>query len=242
MEDKKIAYDNTLKSHIIEWDIPNWSRALEFWQPYLDTFEDKKNVKVLAVGERNGGLTLWLALQGFKVLCTDYEGITPAAREMHKKYKVDQLITYEPFNIFEGKYADGSFDLVICKSVIGGLKKIYSDRNTRTLEGQTDAVREIHRMLKKGGYFLGAENMRGSFVHRFIRKKLGKDKGWRPFTVEEINHMLAAFSEYQLKFYGFLGVFRNNSLLNSLSNALNTVVNPLLPLSTRYICFFAARK
>lgn len=231
-----------LTEQIIEWDVPNWSKALDFWQPYITELKNRGDVKVLSIGERNGGITLWLALQGFKVVCTDYEGITEKAREIHRKYNVSDLITYESLNIFEGKYPDSTFDLVICKSVLGGLKKVYSDRKTRTFDAQKDAVTEVYRMLKKDGYLLGAENMKGSFIHHFIRKQMGRIKGWRPFTVPEIREMLSAFSEYSLRFYGFLGVSGNSSMMNAMSRLLNTVVSPVIPESARYICFFAAKK
>ena len=41
---------------IIEWDIKNWSKALYFWKRYLPK---QKEVQALAIGERNGGLSLW---------------------------------------------------------------------------------------------------------------------------------------------------------------------------------------
>ena len=59
--DKLIVYD------IIGWDVNNWSKSLDIWQPFLDEMEKS----VLVVGDRQGRLSLWFALNGHKVFCSD---------------------------------------------------------------------------------------------------------------------------------------------------------------------------
>ena len=56
--------DDALIRAAIGWDVRNWSRALAFWQRHLD---DSHPRRALALGERGGGLSLWLASQGIEV-------------------------------------------------------------------------------------------------------------------------------------------------------------------------------
>ena len=46
---------------IIEWDVVNWSKALTFWEKYSKPITGGS--KVLEIGSRNGGLSLYAALK-----------------------------------------------------------------------------------------------------------------------------------------------------------------------------------
>lgn len=43
---------------IIEWDVNNWSKTLIFWAKQFPPNLNSDS-KILLLGERNGGLTLW---------------------------------------------------------------------------------------------------------------------------------------------------------------------------------------
>ena len=43
---------------IIQWDVKNWKNALSFWEAHFDI---RPGMKVLALGEREGGLSLYFA-------------------------------------------------------------------------------------------------------------------------------------------------------------------------------------
>ncbi len=225
---------------IIEWDIPNWSRVLPFWEKHLPKKEGQP--KILTVGERNGGLSLWLALQGYPVIYSDVHDPKMEALELHLKYGVTDLISHEQVDVFRMPYPDNSLDAVVCKSVIGGLKLVYSDRSTRTLENQKKACEEIRRVLKPGGVFLGAENLRGSPLHWYFRKRNGLDKGWRYLTLGELQFLFDGYTQLQLKPFGFLPSSTPWPLLNALAGKMNDPLSRLLPDSWQYIAFIAAVK
>lgn len=237
-----ILLTSKLKKDIIEWDVHNWSKVLNYWQPILDRFSDKAEVKVLALAERNGGLSLWLALQGFKPICSDVGGPTQMAREMHSAHGVQKLVVYEDVNIFDIPYDDETFDLVICKSVIGGLKTDPGDPSTRTIANQSLALEQVFRVLRKGGYFLGAENTRGSLFHKIVRVASGKKVGWRHLSNEEIDELFENFKSVKQKGYGYFGTFYPLSLINSLANVLDTVISGIFPRRWLYISFIIAQK
>lgn len=225
---------------IIEWDILNWSRLIPLWLPVLNTLSPDS--KVLAFGERNGGMSLMLALLGFKVLCTDREGPTEKARELHKSYNVAHLVTYDSFDIVNDSIQDDKFDLIIAKSVIGGLKEIPNDRSTRTFQVQKNAVYNISRMLKSGGHFLSAENMKGSVLTENYRKWKGKDNGWRYLQLKEISELSDFFSTFQTKTFGFLPTSSSNLMINRICFWANRHLLEILPSESKYIVFISATK
>mgnify|MGYP002685623113 CR=1 FL=1 len=86
---------------IFEWDTENWSKALPFWEsiPALNT---SARLECLELGSNRGGLSLWLASKGYKVLCTDYE---------NPELKLEKLY-YKVFNNVDKKNLKPFIDLL----------------------------------------------------------------------------------------------------------------------------------
>lgn len=227
---------------VIEWDVFNWSHALRHWSQLVSKIPTV-GVKVLCLGERNGGLSLWFALQGFQVICSDYLGPREAAHKLHERYGVADRVQYADISIFQIPFADNTFDVVACKSVIGGLKLDYKDKKSRTIENQKLAVDEIRRVLKPGGMFCGAENMRGSWLHMSARKLLKGDKlGWRHINVSEIHQLFSEFGTVRFRFHGFLGSYYGNKTVNRISSGIDRLLSRILPNRWLYIGFIVAKK
>src|SRR5690606_33862611 len=129
---------------IIEWDVPNWSRLIDLWQPLIETLP--KTARVLAIGERNGGLALWLALMGFNVECSDRTDDFDATKALHSKCGVAHRITYKALDIVYTATPANTYDLIIAKSVIGGLKANPIDSATRNFDVQCKAVQNIYTL------------------------------------------------------------------------------------------------
>lgn len=227
---------------IIEWDVLNWSRSLDFWENYIQDYIPSET-KVLALGERNGGLSLWLASKGFNVVCSDYGGIQAEVQNAHMEYKGHQNIEYCDVDIFKIPFENEKFDIVIAKSVIGGLKLVHNDKNTRSLENQKLALTEIFRILKKGGVFLGAENLVGHYLINKIRNLYKSGNiGWRHLKPTELMLLLENFSERQYEYFGLVPGLFKCSFINLVIYKLNVLLNQLLTENNKYICFFCARK
>ena len=124
---------------IFQWEVRTWSRALRLWEQHLPV---ERPFEVLGIGEREGGLSLWLATKGGLVTCTDLGALPPATHELHVRYGVTDRISYAQADATALPFADGSFDVVVFKSVIGALG---------TKERQLTATREMHRVLRPGG-------------------------------------------------------------------------------------------
>jgi SAM-dependent methyltransferase len=228
---------------IIGWDVGNWSKCLSYWQPWFSAI-NKSTARVLVLGERNGGISLWFALQGFNVLCTDYVPLSENVRRLHMRWQVQERINYASADVFRLVYKDNYFDIVACKSVIGGLLLDYKDASTRTLENQKLAVEEIRRVIKPAGIFLGAENLTGTSVHMALRKiRLKGRLGWRYLQISEIEWLFKNYSACEQKPYGCIGTYwPRSSGLNVVSEAMDRCFSKVLPGNWLYISFVRARK
>jgi ubiquinone/menaquinone biosynthesis C-methylase UbiE len=121
-----------------QWEIRSWSRAYPLWHRTLQAMPPEGR-HALALGERDGGLSLMLAEHGFTTVCSDLNGPTEQARTLHRTFGWDEAITYEAIDATAIPKADASFDVVVFKSMIGALG---------SKEKQALAIREMHRVLK----------------------------------------------------------------------------------------------
>lgn len=221
-------------SEFVEWDLSNWSPALDFW--LQSTSLDLSNTIVLELGAGLGGLSLWLALKGARVVCSELNGVTEEARALHAKHNVQHLITYRAIDATHIPYAE-HFDLVLFKSVLGDV-----GRGGRR-EMQDEAMREIHKSLKPGGELWFAENLSGSALHRFARKFIRRGSLWRYVSLEEISQFLSPFRRFGYRTTGFLGVFGRGGLPRNLLGALDRLLfNHVVPSRWRYVVMGTAKK
>lgn len=219
-------------SKYVEWDVRNWAVALHFWLAH-----SKKNLsecRVLEIGTDYGGLSLWLASNGARVVCSDLYGVRQEAVERHEKSGLMHLIEHQTIDALDIPYRD-EFDIVLFKSVLGFIK---------TKELQAKAVAEMHRALKAGGELYFAENLVASPVHMFFRRRAIKwGNTWRYLTIAEMHEFLAIFSEKQLSTNGFAGTFgRTEAQRNLLARADQILFERLVPERWKYIIAGVARK
>lgn len=121
------------------------------------------------MGARQGGLSLWLALHNNQVICsdvsyTDQQHELDKTIALHKAHNCDDKISYKAIDAINIPY-ENHFDIVVFKSVLGGVS-IGSDKR---LEQQ--AIDSIYKSLKKDGKVVFIENLEGSFLHMYARKK-----------------------------------------------------------------------
>lgn len=217
---------------IIGWDIDNWKRALELWNDLKIDFNGKMTI---AVGEQHGGLTLWLALQdGNKVYSTDINGVTPLAKELHQRYNVTDKITYENADLLNLHYGDNTFDVLVFKSVLGGL---------REFKKQQRAMEEVYRVLKPGGWLLFAENTTATPVHMMLRRFFSQVGAyWRYMKINELLDMLKSYSEVLFTTYGFFGTFGRNESQRKILAGFDKKLDKIIPRKNKYIFMAACRK
>jgi SAM-dependent methyltransferase len=216
----------------VEWDVRNWAIALDFW--LANSAKRLPECKVLEIGTNYGGLSLWLASRGAKVVSSDFQGVRKEALDLHKTSGLAHAIEHQTINVLDIPYEE-EFDIVVFKSVIGVL-------NDKKL--QQKAISEMHKALKKGGELFFAENLVGSPLHMFFRRKaVGWGTSWRYVTIEEMNEFLASFSETKLRAIGFAGAFgRSEAQRNLLALGDKFVFERIVTESWKYIIAGVARK
>lgn len=209
---------------IIQWDVSNWKKALSFWEQH---FKITPGMKVLALGERGGGLSLYFALMGCEVVCTDYRDFPEETKKLHEKHGVSSKITYAQADIRKLDFADATFDIVVFKSVMGAID---------SAESQLKAIHEITRVLKKGGAFLFAENSTASFFHRRMRKIFVKwETKWRYIPDAEFEKWKEGYSQTFSSKKGLIALFGRTEGQRKFLAYPDAFFSAIVPKSWRYI-------
>ncbi|WPU95869.1 class I SAM-dependent methyltransferase [Mucilaginibacter sabulilitoris] len=212
---------------IVAWDIVNWSKAIKHWQNTVPVLN--KGYECLELGSSKGGMSLWLALNGNKVLCTDLNGPEEAAYQIHEKYNCSSKITYGSMDATNIPH-ENKFDVVIFKSIIGGIP-----------QDKAKTLTEIHKALKPGGKLLFAENLEATRLHKILRKNFGT-KGWDYLRMDEINEVFAAYNKVTYTTAGFFGCMGRNEWQRNFLGNVDTMLNWIIPNRSKYILIGVAEK
>jgi SAM-dependent methyltransferase len=223
--------DKALLADVFQWDVRSWACALKVWEPVLEPLPCGK---ALALGERDGGLSLYLALHGHQVICSDLATPEPSARPLHEQYQVQGRVSYEAQDITNIRHPENTFDIVMFKSVIGALS---------TKERQKQALAEIHRVLKPGGVLLFAENLGGTRLHRWIRKRfVAWDHYWRYLSMPGDQDLFYGFTVLGSRSFGLVANLGRSEPQRRLGASFDALLAPIIPTSWNYILAVAARK
>jgi SAM-dependent methyltransferase len=231
----RVPSSGTVLADIVEWDVANWACALPYWLQHSALRLGA--CQALEIGSRHGGLSLWLALCGADVVCSDLDGPTDLARQKHARYGVSSRVTYRDINALDIPY-ENTFDLVAVKSVLGGIGR---DGHA---ERQHAAIEQMYRALKPGGELWFAENLTGSPLHRALRGRFVRwGTSWRYPSAGELTAFLQPFESIRCSTHGVLGALGRTERQRALLGRLDGLfVNALVPGSWRYIAFGVARK
>lgn len=230
-----MKYYYKIKKDIIEWDIINWWKFIE---KILNNNINLKNKEVLEFGARNGGLSLFYGLNNANVLCSDVRGSFSYARQLHKKYRVDQKITYKIIDATDvsDEYNE-KFDIITFKSVLGGIGSLGNNK-------QKKMIACIKRCLRPGGLVIFADNMQASSLHSFFRTHF-REHG-RRWHYESEQDILELFSEFELcdkSYCGVIGCFGLNEKMRNFFGRLDTLLfDRICPDKWKYIGIFIYRK
>lgn len=225
--------NNSLLEDVVQWDVGNWSTAVRFWDRAVDW---SRVETCLEVGGRSGGLSLWMAKKGKKVVCSDLKDTAIKAAALHRKYNLASSIEYRDIDATDIPY-ENHFDVVAFKSVLGVI-------GSADKQAQQTTIDQIHKALKPGGQLLFAENLAATRLHNFVRQRfIWWADQWRYITVDEMREFLRNYSKYELHTTGVLGTFGRTERQRRLLAAIDRgVLNRVAPQSWKYIVYGTARK
>jgi SAM-dependent methyltransferase len=228
----KGRYKSPLTKDIIGWDVVNWGRALKFWSKYLNDID----YKCLELGSHKGGLSLWLAMNGYEVICSDLEPPDVDTINLHKNYNIPGKISYAKINALNIPYRN-YFDVIIFKSILGGISRNNNDElKKKTLD-------EIHKSLKPNGFLLFAENLEASHIHQILRKKFVKwGSNWNYLKVKEIEQIFSSYSKVEYFTTGFFGAFGRSEIQRDVLGRIDGMFEGFIPKNKRYIVIGVAFK
>lgn len=220
---------------ILNWDVRTWSVALQLWQPLVAAAPPV--LRCLEVGAGPGGPTLWLASQGHDVVCTNLMHTREQAEPLHREFGVLDLVEYRDIDLREGLPYRDEFDVVVFKSVLGGLGDDPAFARS--------VIAEIHAALKPGGVLLFAENIRGSIAHRAARSLAYRVRGssWRYPTLTELRGLLDVFGDVQMQTNGVAAVFGTSERARTALAGLDAaVLARITPAPWQYMAYGVARR
>lgn len=228
------GFNKKTLADIIEWDKVNWTKALKYWEEHVPSLKTQ-HFDCLELGGRRGGLSLWLALLGHNVICSDFKNPEQEAKTLHDQYNLDGKISYEAIDATKIPY-ENKFDIIVFKSIIGGISGHGKDHLKEKV------FQEIHKALKPGGKLLFAENMEGSKFHLWARNKfVNWGERWNYFKYSEID-LIKIFESVEYETTGFTATFgRNDKQREALGN-IDQLLEPLIPPENRYILYGVATK
>lgn len=231
--------DEDFVRDVIGWDVESWSKWLYFIE---DLQIDMYKKYILEIGSRDGGVSLYCALRGGIVTCSDLNGPTEKARTLHGRYNVASSVSYRTIDALDMSNVEtNSFDIIIFKAVLGWWK--YG-----SLE-QLRFKENIKRCLKHNGLLIFCDSMRGSIFHRLGRRIDRNILSHRGMTwnYAEREDILSLFNEFQLikeNYFGFIRPFsriwNKYMLIHKIFGKVDDIFfNQILPRECLYIGAYA---
>ena len=227
--------DDCLINACVEWDTINWSKAVAFWEASLKL--ENANYMCLELGGHSGGMSLWLAARGNKVICSDLQNPEKIAGNLHKKFDTRYAITYQAIDATNIPF-ESHFDIVVFKSILGGIS-----RNGNSHLNQV-VIDQIYKALKPNGKVLFAENLEATSVHRFVRKKFTAwGRYWNYLSLNDMKLLFRKFERMKYDTAGFLGTFGRTENQRRLLGKIDTLFfDRTLPDNMKYIVYGIATK
>ncbi len=226
---------------IFEWDVRTWSIALEAWLPVMKKMAlEIEKPTAIDIGGRNGGLSLLAAIEGFQVNCSDLENPEESAGKLHSAFGVSDAVTYTELDVLAVPTSfHHEYDIVLFKSILGGIGR--KQRN----DLQVQAIRNMGMMLKEGGQICFAENLQGSRLHQFFRKRFTR---WgADWNYPSYQRLIATFEEagfdVNMKQRGFLAAFGRTEKQRAFFALFDRyLLNFITPPSWKYLAYGVAQK
>lgn len=225
--------DSQQLNDIINWDVETWKDVLPYWKDKLSDY-DKSSAVCIEIGARDGGISLWMAMNGFQVTCSDIHYDLEDAKKLHQKYGISNNVVYQKIDLLDWNEKN-TYDVIIVKSVLGALQ------NEKRIE---TALKNIYGNLKEGGILLFAENSKATFIHQQFRKRFTDwGNSWFYFNEQSITTLFKEMNVMDVKYNGVLAVCGNRIGMSKLFSKMDkSLLNKIVPDKMKYMLFGYAKK
>lgn len=164
------------------------------------------------------------------IYCTDINNI--CVNKSNSSYYDN--IKFKQTDALNINFPDSSFDVVCCKSLLGGIAK--NDKSKIKIVNK-----EVHRVLKKNGSFIFVENIEGSIMHKIIRTSF-QSSGWYYPNLKDFIGMLSNFTKIKYFTIGFFTILSRNEKIKSKIYILDDLIKNIVPEKSKYIIYGIAEK
>lgn len=171
-----------------------WIPAFEFAVSQFNG--DIKGSRVLEVGAGMGGLSLYFAKRGCKVVCSDCntDYVLAAKNKNNVLHVFPGEIEYQTVDIIDNDLRSESVDIICFKSVLGAISP----------DKQAHAISEMRRILKKKGILSFCENLQGNYLSTLYRKLFVAWYGrWNYLTISKMYQYALLFPECRINSFWF---------------------------------------
>jgi hypothetical protein len=162
-------------------------------------------------------------------VCSDIESPERLSGKLHSDYGVSARIEHCAIDARRIPYRN-HFDCVLFKSVLGAIGR--GDR----FDNQATAVREIYEARKANGLVLFAENLSGTIVHQYLKRRLvpwGKD--WRYLNLAEMGCLFQRFRSLERRHFGLVALVGRTEKERTLLSLVDDVAGRIVAATWRYI-------
>ena len=212
---------------VAQWDTVGWTRAINAWKA-----SESNGQKALGLGEARGGLSLYFAMLGCEVICSDYQWINSdkkkAAEDLHKKYHVDDRITYQDIDATDIPF-ENEFDIIYFKSILGGIGR----------KGDSELISwifdQIYKALKPGGKLYYVENLRGTKLLQRFRSRFSTayKNGWTYLDEDDLARLEGEFTPIERHTFGCLACIGPTETIRRILGRIDILLEKIV--KDRYI-------
>lgn len=213
-----------LMRYAFGWNFRCWSTPFS----KLDNFESKKNFRILELGASSSSIVS-LSFDGLadEIVVSYYDenqrrGIQQYLTKVRANYELKSNYKFEKVDAHSVK---GNFDIIIMKSVLGGLFRL----NQSSLADAHEFLNDLrHRALCPGGSLITIDNGR-SFLERFFSNFGARKNEWRFFEKDELSSasqfkVFGCISSFSLETrFGPIGYFLDNFIIYPMDLVLSVI-------------------
>ncbi len=176
-----------------------------------------------------------LSSEKTQIICSDYNwigsGAQIEAKRLHKKYKVSDKITYEDIDATCIPY-ENEFDIIFFKSILGGIGR---NGNVEMISKSFDS---IYNALKPGGRLYYVENIRGSKILQWFRRRFStaSHNGWNYLEQQQLMQYESQFIPIRRSSFGYIACIGPNELSRNILGIIDIVLERFIRKNYIYSC------